>query len=89
MNSFMVGHIKSITYNTKEPVEFKVAFIATRLLKKMLTKNWNCEWARKGFAVAEPPEDGYQAVYVSPSTMMLFFVKTEKPWLFKPYPEDL
>jgi len=88
MNSFMPGYIKSITYNTKEPVTFDIAFISTRLLKKMLSKNWHGEWARKGFAIAEPPEYGYQAVYVSPSTMMLFFVKTEKPWLFKPYPDE-
>ena len=83
MNFFMGMVEKKITYNTEEPVIFNLIFISIRLLKKIVSKNWNNECLRKGFAVSEPIENGYQVVYVSLSTMTLFAVKTERPGAFK------
>lgn len=88
MNFFTPGKIFKAESHTEEPVGFNVIFINKRLLKVIIQKNWSLEWLRKGFAVAEPVERGYQVVFVSPATMTLLIVKTKKTWVFKPYAKD-
>ena len=81
MNHFFPDNPFGETYSNPEfSVEFRKIFVTHRLLLLILSSK---NWIRLYFPLSENPRNGFQNVMLSPETMTILSVKTDRKIVFE------